>query len=285
MSNLKILTIHELVFKIERQEYFRFPKLLHGFWDRLDFFSDGCDDIKKTTQNIIRFGENFGDEFYSTQLLKSDFFEGRSNLGIGPHYVEIMQLLNDTNQNILWGISDTNFHGNSSNSRSFNERVVAKKWIDMFCILKMVDGCFWKDLIASGEFISFLNAIKDFVVVVIGMKHLSDLNKFFCFDNFYFLEVQMPLAPKMKEFQKYLEDFHRKIGRPVVYMSQMSIDGVPIICKADLPDAFFFDIGRGLDAFSKDAVERGWEETIPYDLRVIYKNECFRKKIRSKMFL
>ena len=285
MSNIKAYSIRDLLSRIENRDYFRFPKLLHGFWDRLDFFSYGKYDINCVVNNIRNFGENFGDKIYSEPLVNMQFFEERGTVGIGLHYIEIIELLAKSNPNVLWGISDTNFHGDSQKSRSSNLRKISKKWIDLTVKANMVDGCFWKDLVSSGEFVRFLNAIEKFAVVVIGMKHLAELNDVFCFQDFHFIEVEMPLAPRLQQFQKELEKFQAKLCRPAVYMSQMSIDGVPLICKADLSETFFFDVGRGLDAFSKISIEREWEETIPASLRTMYKNECFRKKLRSQMLL
>lgn len=285
MVNIKPYSICDLLSKIKSHDYFRFPKLLHGFWDRIDLFSDGTNDVNHVINNICNFGNNFGDKTYSNQLVDTQFFEGRGTLGVGQHYVEIIKLLAKNEPNILWGISDTNFHGNCSKSRTPELRQISKKWIDLVVKANMVDGCFWKDLVSSGKIIHFLNAIEKFAVVVIGMKHLKNLNDAFCFKDFHFIEVEMPLAPKLEQFQKELEEFQKKLNRPAVYMSQMSIDGITLICNADLPETFFFDIGRGLDAFSKTAVERGWEKTIPDNLKVMYKNDCFRKQIKSQMFL
>lgn len=256
-----------IIKKIEEKDYFKFPKLLHGFWERIDYLSNGSNDLEIVKKNIKEIGNNFGRKIYKTPPRYSDFFKPCSDLGVGEHYLEIINLLQNPKSNILWGISEKPFNIENKKINNFKVNEKSLFWIKEIVKAPYIDGCFWKDITSLNLMQKFLLCIKDFEVIVIGMDHLKNINKYLKLKNFHFVKVAMPLALKAKEFQTALENFHKKINKPAIYLSQMSIDGITIICNSDLKDSFFFDMGRSLDIFGEKNFEYVWEKTLSENLK------------------
>ena len=123
-----------LISKINNKQYFRFPKLLHGFWERIEFLSDGSDDIEVVKNNIKKIGKNFGRRNFEKPPWRSDFFKSNSSLGVGPHYLEIIDLLQKEDKK-----------GNSSGTKKYEDHCANNFTLLTLLLLTLIINTFYTE--------------------------------------------------------------------------------------------------------------------------------------------
>ena len=264
------MKITDVIYKIKNKQYAKMPKLLHSFWEELWTLTKGEELPLEELSIKIQ-------ELHQPNLESFDFppensrhYNCKDTLNIGPHFLEIIELMKKPKNDTIWFVSNTS-HNSQPTEKWANDRMNAQKMIDTYGPKETHCGLIFKDAIVSGEFFKLLAEIKKHHVVVIGMKHLEQTSLPF---NYQFIPVKMPLRQNLSELKNTLEQNHKRFNQEtVIYLSQMSTDGTTIVCNANLPNSFFIDMGRVLDVFAdKDTIAKPqpWLDEIPKSLMEIY---------------
>lgn len=126
-------------------------------------------------------------------------------------------------------------------------------------------GSIWKKYALNGTMPKFFNCIKPFRVVVVGLNHLSHINKYTEFSDFKHIEIKLDATKKRKE----LLDFFLKEWKPNdfwIFQAGETLSTWFIHHLNMLIDGFFIDAGRSLDMFlpsEKLKIDREYFNTIP----------------------
>jgi hypothetical protein len=255
------LTLDDILSRIRSRDYFKFVKLNHGFWQRICFFGAEELSLEEVNSNICKYVIENADEDYRGRIgLGGDI--QRPPAILAQSYPEILRLMQIEDERILWGVSP-------SGHRFGPVYPEAVKTISKFAPTRRYCGQLWKDLVFDGTILKFFRRLQGHKVVVIGLRHLKNSRMPVKHD---FYEIRNPVSSYADELVLDLERYHRRF-RPTVYLSEMSDVGIPILCKAELENAFVFDMGQAIDIFTDklhDPNHPPWMKYIPANLRTIY---------------
>lgn len=209
---------------LEEKRFFRFPRLLHGFWDRVTRLT-AANDLDSLTARLA---------------------ELRDAGHPLAHYYDLIGLMRNPPESVKWGVYPAGHpFGNLSPESIRSMNVILGKAHVVY------NGCVWKELIVNGGIDRFIEAIGRYKVVVVGLPHLISLKDRLNVARCDFIEAGRmtgdPVTTTKEEFQKIWLDYHSRQTEPIVYLTQLASAGSWIIAETPLREAFVFDMGLALE--------------------------------------
>lgn len=258
---LNDITVKDLNAKIAERQYFAFAKVLHGYWERLYHITQqhSLSNIKKTLADICKNNP----EFYNStvDLIPQDKEGTRSLFGvlrrdIDWHYYELIDFLRNRSD-VIWGVHPEGFPTDCHQINPLRRECVEIMEVILNPNNTYYDGRLWKTACLDGTILDFLNEIRNKKICVVGLNHLANINdnKYWKFEKFDFIQVQMPLSPKRNEFVKLIINHKKQQSDDIAYLFQLGMLAPWAVCKIwdETKDCWILDMGKSLDLFVEES--------------------------------
>lgn len=259
----------EVIRRIYNRQHFSFTKLLHGFWERLYLISEPprtLDSVKAS----IRTAQKIQTPQATIPSQEAAFWSPKSLTMIDDHLADLLDMVGRPGH-VVWGVGNSGYAGTTHFKQQKSQAIIDLLPSDRI----LHNGYLWKDACCDGSIAHFFVAIHHISVVLIGMHHLRDINKYLKFPKFHFYPVEMPMEPIRHRMIDDWITYHQQFaGQDVVYLVQMSAIGSWIIAQIGnrLQNAFIFDLGRALDFWADEKPPQTWDEEITSDVKEILLN-------------
>lgn len=235
MRPYRSIDLETIIHKITNAHYFSFPKINHGFWENLrDWFI-------LSKQGVT--AEAFEAHRRLKYLIETDF------------HLELLaqlQKLDGSDPALLFAMSPLAYP--DSREREGTpiefERVCALMEETVSEKQPIYDGLFWKNCMLDGSLLDFFKQINHHKVLVVGPKHLKDLEGMFDLKDFHHLLIPLHDARKVRhEIEAQIRKFRETHQGPLLILFQASTLAAWLIFRLhrQLPKTWMLDMGRALD--------------------------------------
>jgi|GEM_PF-4223633 hypothetical protein len=125
---------------------------------------------------------------------------------------------------------------------------------------KLYYGQMWKSFCIQKSFMNFMKCIGGKRVVLVGMKHLSDVGSFCGFRNFKHIVVELNTIEKYKN--DILFDLKKEEEKSIIIFQCGEMMSFWFIYKLFGKDITMIDMGRSLDIFSNSEIDENTKNII-----------------------
>ena len=241
--------------KIKTGEFFAFPKILHGFWEKLVGIE--LDQVPEGRQKYL-YPQEPGQEYNSDHRSRCRVYHPC----IDNYYGELFKMIKGPQpEGLFLGVSHLGFSGDVALIREPNDMLaVMKKLLEGNNALHY--GLVWKDACYSGRILDFIKTIRERRVVVVGMEHLRGLQAAWDIPDFHHHLVSPPVMEKLDStILKLLRLNMSMRDKPTVYLFQLGGSASAFVIyslKRHFKNGWMIDLGRAMDLWLPEGQNQAW---------------------------